>query len=251
MAADAAADEKLAKTTIETNPAGATVRSTEPSRRRAHRRRCRSARGRHVVTLTTSPNRQTERRAVDAAGSPVTVSIDTDQGAAGWREASRCVRWQGARRHSLCGGAFGEPSRCLGCDAIRRRRGDPRRCCVRSDRDRARARCHDRRHRGRGRVEGAARRAVRRGRPHRQRCVQVGPRPRQYGAVARSRGTMRVRSSLQAFRTTMSPPMAAAISNRSRPTAPPTASERIDASRSSWCQSPRTRQRATSPRRRR
>jgi flagellar motor protein MotB len=75
IAADAAADEKLAKTTIETNPAGATVQidgAEQPARTPTT---ASLARGRHVVTVT-SPDRQTERRAVDAAGAPVTVSID-------------------------------------------------------------------------------------------------------------------------------------------------------------------------------
>jgi flagellar motor protein MotB len=75
MAADAAADEKLAKTTIETNPAGATVQVDGAEQATRTPTTVSLARGRHVVTVT-SPDRQTERRAVDAAGAPVTVSID-------------------------------------------------------------------------------------------------------------------------------------------------------------------------------
>jgi flagellar motor protein MotB len=75
IAGDAAADEKLAKTTIETNPAGATVQvdgAEQPARTPTT---VSLARGRHIVTVR-SPDRQTERRAVEAAGAPVTVSID-------------------------------------------------------------------------------------------------------------------------------------------------------------------------------
>lgn len=75
MAADAAADEKLAKTTIETNPAGATVQIDGAEQATRTPTTVSLARGRHVITVT-SPDRQTERRAVDAAGAPVTVSID-------------------------------------------------------------------------------------------------------------------------------------------------------------------------------
>ncbi|MBV8760170.1 MAG: OmpA family protein [Deltaproteobacteria bacterium] len=75
IAGDAAADEKLAKTTIETNPADATVQ-VDGAEQATHAPVTVSlARGRHIVTVT-SPDRQTERRAVDAAGAPVTVSID-------------------------------------------------------------------------------------------------------------------------------------------------------------------------------
>jgi flagellar motor protein MotB len=75
IAADAAADEKLAKTTIETNPAGATVQVDGAEQATRTPTTVSLARGRHVVTVT-SPDRQTERRAIDAAGAPVTVSID-------------------------------------------------------------------------------------------------------------------------------------------------------------------------------
>lgn len=75
VAADAAADEKLAKTTIETNPAGATVQVDGAEQATRTPTTVSLARGRHVVTVTSS-DRQTERRAVDAAGVPVTVSID-------------------------------------------------------------------------------------------------------------------------------------------------------------------------------
>ena len=75
IAADAAADEKLAKTTIETNPAGATVQVDGAEQATRTPTTVSLARGRHVVTVTSS-DRQTERRAVDAAGAPVTVSID-------------------------------------------------------------------------------------------------------------------------------------------------------------------------------
>lgn len=75
LAGSAAADEKLAKTTIETTPAGATVQvdgAEQPARTPTT---VSLARGRHIVTVTSS-DRQTERRAVEAAGAPVTVSID-------------------------------------------------------------------------------------------------------------------------------------------------------------------------------
>src|SRR3954471_1112124 len=75
MAADAAADEKLAKTTIETNPAGATVQIDGAEQVTRTPTTVSLAGGRHVVTVT-SPDRQTERRVIDAAGAPVTVSID-------------------------------------------------------------------------------------------------------------------------------------------------------------------------------
>jgi flagellar motor protein MotB len=75
IAADAAADEKLAKTTIETNPAGARVQIDGAEQATRTPTTVSLARGRHVVTVT-SPDRQTERRAVDAAGGPVTVSVD-------------------------------------------------------------------------------------------------------------------------------------------------------------------------------
>ena len=69
------ADEKLAKTTIETNPAGATVQVDGAEQATRTPTTVSLARGRHVVTVT-SPDRQTERRAVDAAGAPLRVSID-------------------------------------------------------------------------------------------------------------------------------------------------------------------------------
>lgn len=75
IAADAAADEKLAKTTIETNPAGATVQVDGAEQATRTPTTVSLARGRHIVTVTSS-DRQTERRAVEAAGAPVTVSID-------------------------------------------------------------------------------------------------------------------------------------------------------------------------------
>jgi chemotaxis protein MotB len=75
LAADAAADEKLAKTTIETNPAGATVQIDGAEQATRTPTTVSLAGGRHVVTVT-SPDRQTERRAVESAGAPVTVSID-------------------------------------------------------------------------------------------------------------------------------------------------------------------------------
>jgi flagellar motor protein MotB len=75
MAGGAAADEKMAKTTIETDPAGAKV-AVDGSEQTTHTpMTVPLARGRHVVTVS-SPGRQPERRAVDAAGAPVTVSID-------------------------------------------------------------------------------------------------------------------------------------------------------------------------------
>jgi flagellar motor protein MotB len=75
MAADAAADEKLAKATIETNPAGATVQIDGAEQATRTPTTVSLARGRHIVTVR-SPDRQTERRAIDAAGAPVSVSID-------------------------------------------------------------------------------------------------------------------------------------------------------------------------------
>src|SRR5689334_16700425 len=75
LVATAAADEKLAKTTIESNPAGATVQIDGAEQATRTPTTASLARGRHIVTVT-SPDRQTERRAVDAAGAPVTVSID-------------------------------------------------------------------------------------------------------------------------------------------------------------------------------
>ena len=75
MAADAAADEKLAKTTIETNPAGATVQVDGAEQATRSPTTVSLAHGRHIVTVS-SPDRQSERRAVEAAGAPVTVSID-------------------------------------------------------------------------------------------------------------------------------------------------------------------------------
>jgi len=75
MAANAAADEKLAKATIETNPAGATVQVDGAEQATRTPTTVSLARGRHVVTVR-SPDRQTERRAIDAAGAPVSVSID-------------------------------------------------------------------------------------------------------------------------------------------------------------------------------
>src|SRR5262245_15669259 len=70
----AAADEKLAKVTIESNPAGATVAidgGEQPTRTPLT---VSLARGRHVVTVS-APDRQPERRAVDAAGAAVTLSV--------------------------------------------------------------------------------------------------------------------------------------------------------------------------------
>ena len=75
MAADAAADEKLAKTTIETNPSGATVQVDGAEQATRTPTEVSLARGRHIVTVR-SPDRQSERRAVEAAGAPVTVSIN-------------------------------------------------------------------------------------------------------------------------------------------------------------------------------
>jgi flagellar motor protein MotB len=75
VAGSAAADEILAKTTIETDPAGAKVAidgSEQPTRTPMT---VPLARGRHVVTVS-SPDRQPERRAVEAAGAAITVSID-------------------------------------------------------------------------------------------------------------------------------------------------------------------------------
>src|SRR3954470_20887887 len=62
IAADAAADEKLAKTTIETNPAGATVQVDGAEQATRTPMTVSLARGRHVVSMR-SPDRQTERRA--------------------------------------------------------------------------------------------------------------------------------------------------------------------------------------------
>jgi outer membrane protein OmpA-like peptidoglycan-associated protein len=70
----AAADEKLAKVTIESDPAGATVAidgGAQPTRTPLT---VSLARGRHVVTVS-APDRQLERRAVEAAGAPVTLSF--------------------------------------------------------------------------------------------------------------------------------------------------------------------------------
>ena len=71
----AAADNKLAKTTIETDPAGAKV-AIDGSEQAARTPTTVSlARGRHIVAVS-SPDRQPERRAVDAAGAPITVKVD-------------------------------------------------------------------------------------------------------------------------------------------------------------------------------
>lgn len=75
LAGTAAADEKLAKTTIETNPAGATVQIDGGEQATRTPLTVSLARGRHVVAVR-SPDRQPERRAVDAAGAPITISID-------------------------------------------------------------------------------------------------------------------------------------------------------------------------------
>lgn len=70
----AAADEKLAKVTIESDPAGATVAidgGQQPTRAPLT---VSLARGRHVVTVS-APDRQPERRAVEAAGVAVRLSV--------------------------------------------------------------------------------------------------------------------------------------------------------------------------------
>jgi outer membrane protein OmpA-like peptidoglycan-associated protein len=70
----ATADEKLAKVTIVSDPAGATVAidgGEQPTRTPLT---VSLAHGRHVVTVS-APDRQPERRAVEAAGAAVTVSI--------------------------------------------------------------------------------------------------------------------------------------------------------------------------------
>jgi flagellar motor protein MotB len=70
----AAADEKLAKVTINSDPAGATVAvdgGEQPTRTPLT---VSLARGRHVVTVS-APDRQPERRAVEAAGAAVTLSV--------------------------------------------------------------------------------------------------------------------------------------------------------------------------------
>jgi len=75
LAGVAAADDKLAKTTIETDPAGAKVAIDGGEQSARTPMTVSLARGRHIVTVSAS-NRQPERRAVDAAGAAITVSID-------------------------------------------------------------------------------------------------------------------------------------------------------------------------------
>ena len=75
LAGSAAADEKLAKTTIETTPAGASILIDGGEQSTRTPATVALARGRHVVTVS-MPDRQPERRAVETAGTPVTVSID-------------------------------------------------------------------------------------------------------------------------------------------------------------------------------
>jgi flagellar motor protein MotB len=75
LAGAAVADDKMAKTTIETDPAGAKVAVDGSEQATRTPMTISLARGRHVVTVS-SPDRQTERRAVDAAGAAVKVSID-------------------------------------------------------------------------------------------------------------------------------------------------------------------------------
>ena len=70
----AAADEKLAKVTITSDPAGATVAIDGGEQSTRTPLTVSLARGRHVVTVS-APDRQPERRAVEAAGAAVTLSI--------------------------------------------------------------------------------------------------------------------------------------------------------------------------------
>lgn len=75
VAGGAAADGGLAKTTIETEPAGAKV-AVDGSEQAARTPMTVSlARGRHVVAVS-APDRQPERRAVEAAGAAIAVKID-------------------------------------------------------------------------------------------------------------------------------------------------------------------------------
>src|SRR5207248_2890 len=75
LAGAAAADDKMAKTTIETSPAGAKVAVDGSEQATRTPMTISLARGRHVVTVSL-PERQPERRAVDAAGAAIKVSID-------------------------------------------------------------------------------------------------------------------------------------------------------------------------------
>ena len=70
----AAADEKLATVKIESEPAGATVAIDGAQQATRTPLTVSLARGRHVVTVS-APDRQPERRAVEAAGAPVTLSV--------------------------------------------------------------------------------------------------------------------------------------------------------------------------------
>jgi outer membrane protein OmpA-like peptidoglycan-associated protein len=70
----AAADEKLTKTTIDSNSAGATVSVDGGVPTRAPTT-VSLARGRHVVTIS-AEDRQPERHAIDAAGTAITLSVD-------------------------------------------------------------------------------------------------------------------------------------------------------------------------------
>src|SRR5947209_980832 len=74
LAGGAAADDKLAKTTIETDPAGAKVAIDGSEQATRTPITVPLARGRHVVTVS-SPDRQPERRAVEAAGAAITVKV--------------------------------------------------------------------------------------------------------------------------------------------------------------------------------
>src|SRR5258706_5632668 len=75
LAGSATADDKLAKTTIETDPAGAKVAIDGGEQATPTPITVPLARGRHVVTVSL-PDRQPERRAVEAAGAAIKVSID-------------------------------------------------------------------------------------------------------------------------------------------------------------------------------
>jgi flagellar motor protein MotB len=75
LAGAAAADDKLAQITIQTDPAGATVAVDGSEQAKRTPVTVPLARGRHVVMVSTQ-DRQPERRAVEAAGAPITVSVD-------------------------------------------------------------------------------------------------------------------------------------------------------------------------------
>jgi len=75
LAGGAVADNKLAKTTVETDPAGAKVAVDGSEQSAPTPMTVALARGRHIVTVS-SPGRQPERRAVEAAGAAVAVKVD-------------------------------------------------------------------------------------------------------------------------------------------------------------------------------